>query len=110
MSKAKQKGTATETAVVRFLQENGIDARRLPLSGSKDMGDILISGDKTVTVEVKNHRAMNLAEWIDEAIAEKINAGTDLGVVIHKRLRKGSPADWYVSMPVSEFLAILKEL
>lgn len=108
MSKSKQKGTAAETAVVRYLQEQGLDARRLPLSGSKDMGDILIPGHKTVTVEVKNHKAMSLAEWVDEAVVEKANAGTDLGVVVHKRMRKGSPAEWYCTMPLSELVSMLK--
>ncbi len=93
MSAQKQKGTAAETAVVRYLQENGIDANRLPLSGNKDRGDIRISGPRTITVEVKNHRAMSLAEWVDEAMTEKNNAKTDIGLVIHKRIRKGQVGD-----------------
>ena len=110
MSKAKQKGTLAETAVTRYLQENGIDARRLPLSGSKDQGDILISGPRTFTLEVKNHRTMDLAGWVDQAAVEKCNAGTDYGVVVHKRLRKTDPGCYYVTLPLSEFTRLLKEM
>jgi Holliday junction resolvase len=107
MSKQKQKGTAAETAVLRYLQDKEIMARRLPLTGSKDQGDILISGTDNFTLEVKNHKEMRLAEWVDEAITERDNAGTDFGVVVHKRLRKGNPKDWYVTTTLEEFTRLI---
>jgi Holliday junction resolvase len=110
MSKAKQKGTVAETAVVRYLQDKGIQARRNPLTGSRDEGDILISGNYPVTLEVKNHRTLDLATWVDQSIVERYHAQTRFGAVVHKRLRKGDPGDWFVTLPLSEFTGILKEL
>jgi hypothetical protein len=107
VSKQKQKGTLAETAIVRYLQENNINARRNPLTGSRDEGDILISGPKTFTLEVKNHRTMDLAQWVDQAMTEKANANTDFGVVVHKRLRKGDPKDWYVTLTLEEFTRLI---
>jgi hypothetical protein len=53
---------------------------------------------------------MKLAEWVDEAVTEKGNASKSIGVVWHKRLRKGSPGDWYVTMTGQDFIQVLKAL
>lgn len=108
MSKSKAKGTLAETAVVNYLKENGILAYRLPLTGTQDKGDILIPGKTNVTVEVKNCKTMSLSAWVNEAMLEREHAETDLGVVIHKRPRKGNPGDWYMTTTVDEFISILK--
>jgi Holliday junction resolvase len=110
VSKQKQKGTLAETALTNHFKENGIVAYRLPLSGIQDKGDILIPGGTNFTVEVKNHRTSDLATWVDEALLENVNAGTDFGVVAHKRLRKSNPGSWYVTMDVNTFIGILKRL
>jgi Holliday junction resolvase len=107
MSKSKAKGTAAETAILRWLQDNGVLVVRNPPAGAKDKGDLAVL-DPAITVEVKNHRAMSLAEWVDQAEVERVNAGTDIGVVAHKRLRKGNPKDWYISMSGENFLKLLK--
>lgn len=107
MSKGKAKGTAAETAILRWLQDNGILVVRNPPSGAKDKGDLSIL-DPAVTIEVKNHRAMSLAEWVDEAEVERVNAGTDIGIVAHKRRLKGSPKDWYFTLDGTNFLKLLK--
>lgn len=78
--------------------------------GAKDQGDILISREADFTVEVKNHRTMDLAEWVDQSITERDNAKTDFGVVMHKRIRRGNPGDWYVTMSVDTFIGLLKRL
>ncbi len=57
MSKSKQKGTAAETAVVKYLKANGFPkAERRALQGSLDKGDI--SGIDDVVLEVKDHKKM----------------------------------------------------
>lgn len=109
MSKSKAKGTAAETAIVNFLNEYGISAVRNPPQGAKDKGDINLL-KLPVAVEVKNHATMKLAEWVDEVIVEKAHANKAIGVVFHKRLRKSSPGDWYVTMNGWDFLQILKTL
>ena len=104
MSKQKQKGTAAETAVVRYMKQFGWNVERRALTGSADMGDIT---GTPVVIEVKNHKIMNLAEWVDEAIVEAKNAMVAVGVVWHKRRGKGSPGDWYVTMTGHAFLTLL---
>ena len=111
MSAAKAKGTAAETAVVRFLQANGYPhAERRALAGAQDRGDV--AGIPGLVIEVKAAARMELAAWLDEANAEgdfdPVNYDGDLPVVWHKRRGKGSPGDWYVTMDGWAFLALLE--
>lgn len=107
MSKSKQKGTAAETAVVKYLCYRGLPVERRALSGSADKGDI---GGAGMTFEVKNCARTELAAWVDEARVEAANAGDDAYAVIHKRRGKGDPADWYVTLPLSVFIDLYLEL
>lgn len=99
-NRPKQKGTAGETAVVRWLQARGLDAKRIVLHGNKDQGDV----DTGVgwNLEVKNCRALALAAWVDEAAVEAANAGRPVAVVA-KRVGKGDPGAWYVVMDLDTF-------
>jgi hypothetical protein len=108
MSASKQRGTAAETAVVRYLQANGHpDAERRTLAGRNDRGDIAnIPG---VAVEVKACKAIDLAGWVDEANVEAKNAGVPVGVVWAKRRGKTDPASWYVVMDGATFLKLIDE-
>jgi hypothetical protein len=97
VSASKDKGTAAETAVVRYLREQGAtQAERRALSGSQDRGDI--AGVPGVVIEVKNVSRDALPGWVDEAEIERTNDGALIGVVWHKRRGKRSPADWFVTM------------
>jgi Holliday junction resolvase len=96
---SKQKGTAAETALLRWLLDNGTAAVRNPPGGNKDVGDLVTSrwwpGGPCV-IEVKNMtdvaRAIN--EGIAELEVEKANAGTRHGVLVVKRRGKGDPGEW----------------
>lgn len=109
MSASKAKGTAEETAVVTYLNSQGILAVRNPPQGSKDKGDINLL-NLPVVIEVKNCRTMKLAQWLDEAQVEKSNAKADIALVWHKRIRKGNPADHYVTMTGEDAVKLLKAL
>lgn len=109
LSKSKQKGTAAETAVVKYLKENGFtQVERRALQGSLDKGDI--SGIEGLVIEVKDHKKMILSEWMKELEVEIDNAFAETGVVIHKRRGKGDVGEWYASMPVYVYLNLLREL
>lgn len=110
MSAQKAKGTAAETAVLKYLSEKEILALRNPPSGAKDKGDITIYLPRKITLEVKNVKRMELSTWVDEAITERDNALADFGVVVHKRIRKGQPKDWYVTMNLEQFAQMVKLL
>ena len=56
MSASKAKGTAAETAVLRYVRDNGFPwAHRLALTGNADQGDISLLPGNLVIVEVKSH-------------------------------------------------------
>lgn len=78
---SKSKGTRAETKVVRFLEEMGWRAKRQPLSGSKDKGDIIAQSPdgKQWVIEVKAGRQCaspnrtQLTEWMRQAETEAGN-------------------------------------
>ncbi|GAB7039723.1 MULTISPECIES: hypothetical protein [Catenuloplanes] len=101
-----RKGTAWETAIVRFLNDNGVPhAERRAKNGMKDRGDI--AGIPGVVIEAKNERAIALASYLAEAEAERINDGADLGVAWVKRRGKSSPGDGYVVMTGATLVQLL---
>ena len=89
MSKSKDKGTAFETAVVRYLRERLGDEEidRMPLRGSRDEGDVRglkLRGMQTC-VEVKNHKQLRITDWMGQLISEQGNMEADLGLIVAHR-------------------------
>lgn len=108
MSKQKQKGTAAETAVVKYLRDHGFPyAERRALTGNYDQGDI--TGCGPVVFEVKNHKTLDLAGWIKELIVEVENATAISGCVVAKKRGTTNPGDWYAVLPFGWFVELLKE-
>lgn len=113
MSKQRQRGTSFESMVVDWLNERmGTDEfHRLGMGGTHDEGDVwgLFSHGKRVVCECKNHRAMALSEWLDEAEAERGNADALASVVVHKRKGRGAKSfgETYVTMTLEDLAAIL---
>jgi len=108
MSKAKQKGTAAETAVVNYLKDNGFPyAERRALHGNLDKGDI--TGCGPIVFEVKDHAKITLSAWLKELEDEMINADAGTGAVIAKRRGTTKVKDWYAIMPVCQLVDLLKE-
>lgn len=101
MNKPKRKGTAAETGLLRWFGSVGIDARRNPPAGSKDIGDLTVfDWDRDdICVEVKHYGAERmstaLANGVAELEAEKRNAGTERGVLVVRRPGKTDPGLWY---------------
>lgn len=107
MNRSKARGTAFETAVVRYLQEHGFPyAERRALAGNSDRGDI--AGVPGVAIECKAVQRIELAQFVDEAQRERANAGAALGVTVVKRRQK-STGDAYVVMPLSAFVALIRD-
>lgn len=108
MSASKQKGTAAETAVVRYLQAHGFPyAERRTLAGVNDRGDI--AGLPGVVLEVKNCKRTELAGWLDELEVEMSNAGAYIGACIHKRRGTTDPGKWFATLPFSVLVDLLRE-
>lgn len=107
MSASKRKGTSWESAIVAYLCEQGWPAaERRALAGALDRGDI--AGVPGVAIEAKSVQTVKLAQFIDEAEAERANAGAKVGAVWMKRRGKTSPAAGYVVMHGAQFVDLLK--
>jgi hypothetical protein len=111
VNKPKAIGTACETAVVRYLVANGFPgAERPALHGALDEGDI--TGTPGVAWEVKGgHAAENasdaqIALWLAEAEAERVNRGSDVAALVLKRKGKGaaSAGSWPAYLPGSAYV------
>ena len=69
--RSRDKGNRTERALVRFLQDRGFAAERVPLSGSaggRFAGDITIpvlGVDRVAEVKVRGTGFRQLYEWLD---------------------------------------------
>lgn len=111
MSRQKDKGTAHERAVARYLRDALGDERidRMPLHGAKDEGDIAGVRCKTrrVVIECKNCKELRKAEWLDEAQIEKGNADALVGAVCYKAAGKGSPEHQRVIVTMRDLMAML---
>lgn len=89
VNKPKNKGTAFETAVVKYLRwaldEPRID--RMALHGSQDRGDIagVYYNGQPVVIECKNTKQPNTRKHWQQTVDEMGNADTQLGILIwHK--------------------------
>lgn len=106
MSVSRDRGTAWETAIARYLVEEGWPhAERRAGNGAQDRGDI--TGVPLVVIEAKSAKRMELAAWLDEAEQERTNDTADLGVVWIKRRGYTSPAKGYVVMDGATLVHLL---
>lgn len=80
-------------------------AERRTLCGAKDRGDI--AGIPGLVIEAKSAARMELAAWLDEAEAERVNDGADVAAVWVKRRGKTSPAAGYVVMDGATLVRLL---
>lgn len=112
MSMQAQKGATFEQDTSDYLADALGDDRieRRVKHGTNDRGDIagLRIHGKRVVVECKNHKRMELAEWVDEAETERGNDDAEYGIVIHKRRGCGKAkfGGNYVTMTLETFAAI----
>lgn len=112
MSKAKQKGTAAESALVKFLAGQGFPyAERRALTGANDQGDI--TGIPGLCMEVKNHSTYKFPAWLKETEIERKNAKADFGILVVKPHGIGMTTDkvgqWWALMPMQAMMDLLRE-
>ena len=103
MNKNKRKGTAAETAFVRFMNENGFPlVERRALQGKADRGDI--SGLVGVCIEIKSGARLSIPEWMKELEVEVVNDGASEGYLIIKPKGKGKVEQWWVIQTTGQWL------
>ena len=106
---SKQKGTAGETAVVRWFRCHGFaQADRQPLRGNRDAGDIDLAPG--IVLEVKAYRlplgvptTAQLATWLGQCEAERINAGAVHCPLIVKRPGTADVGRWHAYLTLGDF-------
>lgn len=108
MSKSRAKGTAAESMVVAFLRRLWPGAERRALSGAKDRGDV--AGTPGVCWEVKSAVGIKIPEWLRETEAERVNSGSDLGILVIKPIGFGEKkvGQWAAVMPLEDVLRLLQ--
>jgi len=104
---SRRKGQRAEQAVAKLLRSAGWQARTSRSVQGVQGGADLIT-DCPLSIEVKDHARMELAAWLDQAVAQASPGAP--GVVFHHRRGKGNPADWYATMRVSDLLALVRQV
>ena len=100
---SRRKGNRAEQQVAALLRTHGWQARTSRSVQGVQGGPDLIT-NCPAAIEVKDHARMDLAGWVDQAVAQ---ADGKTPVVIHKRRGKGNPADWYATLRLSDLLQLL---
>ena len=108
-------GTATESAVVRYLRTAGFPhAERRALRGTLDAGDI--TGVIGVVFECKGGMAAKTASdgliqlWLDETMRQVANAGADVGILVVQRAGIGevNAGRWWAVMAGWQYESLCK--
>lgn len=112
---SKRKGTAAETALLRFAHLHGFPhADRQPLRGNRDQGDLALCPG--VVVEVKNHSGMPalgqpsaavLAQWMNQTEVERTNARAAIGLLVVKRKGTTDPGRWFAYLPLAALTVLV---
>jgi len=100
---SKNKGTAAETAVVKYAWSRGfVHAERIALAGANDQGDVVLMRDPKIILEIKAGKSAQTAslgqisKWLDDTQRERDNAGAKHGFLIVQRqgFGNGRVANW----------------
>lgn len=114
MTKPKDIGTWTETQVARCAAARGFPyADRHVLKGSLDEGDVWLDSRGRAIVEVKGGHAAEdasdeqIARWLAEAEAERVNAGAERSFLVTKRAGKGAAQShrWWAHVGLDSLVA-----
>jgi hypothetical protein len=109
VNKPKGKGTFAETAVVRYLNENGWPhAENRRLRGRFDPGDI--TGCPGLCIEVKYAGGnLKLPMWLRQTETERQNTNADYGILVIKPPGLGirRTGQWYAAMYAEDWERLL---
>lgn len=118
MNRPRAKGTAAETAVVRWFQAQGErQVERHALHGNRDVGDI--NGLPSMVVSVKapgQGRPVNFSAALADLEVMKRNAtrydGEELpcGLLVSRRVGYRDVGDWYAVQRLGDWWALYREL
>lgn len=103
---SRRKGNRAEVEVVNTLRRYGYDVQtsRAARGGYQSGADIV--GDFPASIEVKNQARLDLAGWWAQA---EYQSNGEPAVVIHKRVGKSDPDDWWVTMDLRTLVRLLTQ-
>lgn len=106
---SKQKGSQAERDVARWLNQHGYPYAERSYGAGRpdDVGDI--DGIPGLCIEVKNHKTLALAAWLNELEVEVENARASHGVLVVKRRGRADPGNWYAIMTLQNWTELAKE-
>ena len=111
---SKARGTAAETALVKWLRDNGFPhADRKPLYGNRDQGDIAVTAGFIIEAKVNAKAGTGqpphglLTAWMEQTEAERQNAGADLAVLVVKRAGTAYCGAWFAYLTAGQFAALV---
>lgn len=123
---SRNKGTAAETAVVRWFHEQGeTQVDRHPLRGSKDVGDIRGVPSCVVSVKMRGRdKPMDFSGWLRDLEVMKRNQldadrrghpypdvlGPPAGLLVVRRTGYPNVGDWYAVQRVADWWSTFREL
>jgi hypothetical protein len=101
------KGTRWRRQVQDWLESLGYECQAKPwMAPGDDM--TATRGMLTLSVETKDHRALSLASWVDQA--ERQCPDGQIPVVVAHRLGKAKPESSYVILSGAAFAELLESL
>jgi hypothetical protein len=104
---AKRKGDAYERSIIEYLRSEGFTVDRTRAGWSDDRGDI--HGIGGLVLECKNHKTLALSGWLEELRVEMVNAGCDMGAVVHKRRGSQEGGEQYATLPLKLLVQLLRK-
>lgn len=110
---SKDTGTEAETAVLRWLLANGFPgARRNPLHGNRDQGDIWAASGLVIEVKAghtaEKSEPADVTEWMRQTQVERENADADFAILVTKRAGRGTArvGDWWAWITAGELVML----
>lgn len=107
MVHSRNKGRNYERAVYNHLVSQCGERHVEQRNRSGHDGDDLGLGN-LFSLECKNQAQMNLAGWVDQAVAQRPE--DEIAVVVHKRKGRTDVGEHYVTMRVCDFIELSKLL
>lgn len=80
-TRPKDKGTMAETAVVEYLEAQGIGALRPALKGTADIGDVVT---ESAIFQVKNCAQLHIPQWLRDTEEQRVRAKRWMGFLVMK--------------------------
>lgn len=114
---SKAKGTAAETACVRWFRAHGFPhTDRQPLRGNRDAGDLALTAGLVAEIKAVSKGgtgqppAQLLGSWMAQAEAERVNANAEYCLLIVKRAGTTDVARWWCYVTVHSMSLLLTEV